>query len=155
DSNYKKILTFRIDRMKGVEELQEKREGEEEYKKIDIDSYNQRVFSMFGGEQKRVTMRFTNRLLDAVVEKLGNGANTYYRPSDDWHFVVTADIEISDQFYGWICGLYKNVTITDPPEVVEGFKNFLEDISSRYKPKDDKKIKKRCKKDVKKMSERY
>ncbi|MBR6542909.1 MAG: WYL domain-containing protein [Anaerotignum sp.] len=148
DSNYKKILTFRIDRMKGVEELQEMREGEEEYKKIDIDSYNQRVFSMFGGDQKRVTMRFTNRLLDAVVEKLGNGANTHYRPSDDWHFVVTADIEVSDQFYGWICGLRKNVTIIDPPDVVEGFKDFLSDISLRYEPKDDKKIKKRCKKDV-------
>ena len=57
--------------------------------------------------------------------------NIHYRPSDNWHFVVTADIEVSDQFYGWICGLHKNVTILDPPEVVEGFKDFLSDISSK------------------------
>jgi len=132
DSDKEKIITYRIDRMKDVIELDEAREGREEFEKIDIESYNQRVFSMFGGEKKRVKMRFTNRMLDTVVEKLGTSSRVWYTVDDNWHFVVEADVEISDQFFGWVCGLRKQATILEPPEVVDGMKRFLSDITSRY-----------------------
>ena len=95
-------------------------------------TYIQRVFSMYGGEQKRVSMRFINPLLDTVIERFGTGAEVFYRPDDDTHFIVTADVEISDQFYSWICGFRKKAVIVSPPDVVADFQKFLGDIQGRY-----------------------
>lgn len=132
DSKKQDMRTFRLDRMKEVAMLNEPREGEAEFEKIDLRTYTQRVFSMFGGEQKRVSIRFINPLLDTVVERFGFGAETFYKLDDNTHFIVTTDVEISDQFYGWICGFRKKATIVSPPDVVSDFQNFLDDIYGRY-----------------------
>lgn len=112
--------------------LDEPREGKEVFDRIDFGTYTQRVLSMFGGERKQVGIRFINPLLDTVVERFGIGAETYYKPDDDRHFIVTTDVEISDQFYGWICGFRKKAVIVSPPDVVEDFQKFLGDIQGRY-----------------------
>ncbi|MGM9584276.1 MAG: helix-turn-helix transcriptional regulator [Faecousia sp.] len=133
DSKKQDIRTYRLDRMKGVDIVtNESREGGAEFSKIDMRTYTQRVFSMYGGEQKRVSMRFINPLLDTVIERFGTGAEVFYRPDDDTHFIVTADVEISDQFYSWICGFRKKALIVSPPDVVADFQKFLGDIQGRY-----------------------
>ena len=132
DSKKQDIRTYRLDRMKGVDIEEEPREGETAFSRIDMRTYTQRVFSMYGGEQKRVSMRFINPLLDTVIERFGTGAEVFYRPDDDTHFIVTADVEISDQFYSWICGFRKKAVIVSPPDVVADFQKFLGDIQSRY-----------------------
>lgn len=130
DSKVHDMRTFRLDRMKEVAMLNEPREGDEVFSKIDLRTYTQRVFSMFGGEQKNVTMRFITPLLDTVVERFGTEA--FYAADGEKHFIVKADVEISDQFYGWISGFRKKAQIIAPPEVVEDFHSFLDDIYSRY-----------------------
>lgn len=132
DSQRADIRTFRLDRMKGVAVLDKPREGHRTFSQIDMRTYTQRVFSMFGGEEKRVSIRFITPLLDTVVERFGTGAEVFYRPDGDHHFVVSADVEISDQFYSWICGFRKRAQIISPPDVVEGFQEFLVDISAKY-----------------------
>ena len=106
------------------------------YSKIDIESYTRRVFSMFGGEQKRVGIRFRNYLLDTAIERFGAGKDVFYRPDGKEYFVVTADVEISDQFFAWVCGFRKRAAIINPPDVVEGMKKFLEDIETEYQDKE-------------------
>lgn len=132
DSYKQNLRTFRLDRMKNVKMRAEPRDGEELFAKLDLGTYTQRVFSMFHGERKQVGLRFINPLLDTVVERFGTGPETYYQPDDDRHFIVTTDIEISDQFYGWVAGFRKKAKIVSPPEVVEGFQKFLQDIQGRY-----------------------
>ena len=46
--------------------------------------------------------------------------------------VHPAHVEISKQFYAWICGFHTKARIINPPEVVDGMKSFLKDISNRY-----------------------
>ena len=58
---------------------------------------------MFGGERERVSIRFVSSLLDTAVERFGR-YNVSYSRADDHHFNVSADVEISDQFFGWLCG---------------------------------------------------
>ncbi len=121
--------------MKGVKELNEAQEGYELYRHTDMRTYTRRVFSMFGGEQKRVLIRFSNEKIDTVVDRFGPGSedNTvYYRPDDESHFVLSADIELSDQFYSWICGFREKATIISPPEVIDEFHRFLSDITNQY-----------------------
>ena len=44
-------------------------------------------FSVFGDKQERVTIRFINPLLDAVVDRFGNDkASVHYARVDDTHF---------------------------------------------------------------------
>lgn len=125
-------ITFRLDRMKSVEVLNELREGNVEFSKINMETYTQQHFGMFSGEKKRVSLRFTNNLLDTIVDRLGTGADVFYRPDDERHFVVSTDLAISDQFYGWIAGFRKMAKIVSPPDVVADFQKFLSDISQRY-----------------------
>ncbi|MBQ6825644.1 MAG: WYL domain-containing protein [Clostridia bacterium] len=129
--NGKYITTYRIDRMDNVIKSIELREGAEFYKDINMQDFTKRVFSMFGGEEKNVTIRFTNDLLDIVIDRFGaNGAS--YTPDDDKHFKIHVNVEVSNMFYSWICGFRKKATILNPPEVVEDFKTFLADINQKY-----------------------
>lgn len=59
DDKAKAIWTFRIDRMREVNLIDEPREGLSEYSKIDMQQYTQRVFNMYNGERNRVTLSFT------------------------------------------------------------------------------------------------
>ena len=125
-------ITYRLDRMKGVEVVNEPREGSTEFSKINMETYTQQHFGMFSGEKKRVSLRFTNNLLDTIVDRFGTGADVFYRPDGDRHFVVSTDIAISDQFFGWIAGFRKMAQIVSPSDVVADFQGFLSDISERY-----------------------
>ena len=132
NSSRNHTVTYRLDRMKGVEVLNEAREGNLEFSKINMESYTQQHFGMFSGEQKTVSLRFANRLLDTMVDRFGTGADVFYRPDGDEHFVVTTQIAISDQFYGWVSGFRKMAQIMSPPDVVADFQTFLDDIYGQY-----------------------
>lgn len=128
---YKEMRTYRVDRMKGVSFCAEPREGEDIFKEIDMKTYTQRVFSMYGGKQERVAIRFTNNLLDTVIDRFGT-QNAVYRKLDDWHFEVVTKVEISEQFFGWICGFGGRVKITSPDAVVKKFVAHLDKIRKKY-----------------------
>ncbi len=125
------MRTYRVDRMKDVRFTGEPREGKEAFEKIDLKTYTKRVFSMYGGEQKRVTIRFINPLLDAVVDRFGT-KDVFYSRADDTHFSVTAQVEISDQFFGWILGFGKKAKILAPDDVTEKFRNYMDKIREMY-----------------------
>lgn len=126
-----KMRTYRIDRMKDVSLTGEPREGDDEFAKLDVRTYAQRVFGMYGGTQKRVTIQFINLLLDTAVERFGT-KDVQYSKVDDRHFKVTANVEISDQFYGWLLGFGKRAKLTWPDDEVEKFKAYLDKVRNAY-----------------------
>ena len=132
DDKRQKIITYRVDRMKNVELLPEAREGDAAFAEIDLENYTRRTINMFGGKPELVSIRFINPLLDTAIERFGTGADTFYRPDGDSHFIVTTRVEISDQFFAWVCGFRKRAAIIAPPNVVDDMKKFLSDIGSRY-----------------------
>ena len=125
------MRTYRVDRMKSINRLGEPREGAEAFAAIDMKTYTQRTFSMFGGERERVSIRFVSSLLDTAVERFGR-YNVSYSRSDDHHFIVSADVEISDQFFGWLCGFGTKAVIQFPSSVVAQYKEYLQKILSKY-----------------------
>ena len=126
------MRTYRVDRMKSINRIGEPREGAEAFAAIDMKTYTQRVFSMYGGEKQRVGIRFVSSLLDTAVERFGR-TNVNYSRSDDHHFTVFADVEISDQFFGWICGFGTKAQLLSPSTVVNDFTSYLERIQNKYK----------------------
>ena len=131
DDYSKMMKTYRVDRMKNVSFIGEPREGQEEFEKIDLKSYTQRVFSMYGGEKKRVTLRFINPLLDTAIERFGT-KDVIYSKVDDTHFSVTAQVEISNQFFGWILGFGNRVKLLAPDDIADQFRAYLDKIRGMY-----------------------
>lgn len=125
------MRTYRVDRMKSINRLGEPREGAEAFSAIDMKTYTQRTFSMFGGKRERVGIHFVSSLLDTAVERFGR-YNVSYSRSDDHHFIVSADVEISDQFFGWLCGFGTKAKLFSPNSVVEQYKEYLQKILSKY-----------------------
>ena len=102
------MRTYRADRMKDVRFTGEPSEGKEAFAAIDLKTYTKRVFSMFGGKQERVVIRFINPLLDAVVDRFGNDrSSVWYETLDDTHFSVTTQnftpgpyVHVASALYG-------------------------------------------------------
>ena len=117
--------------MKSVKFTGEAREGEEEFKKINMSTYANEHFGMFGGEKEHITLRFIEPLLDTVVDRFGT-QNVVYSKDDDRHFKATFSVAVSDQFFGWLCGFGKRVKIVAPESVKEKFKAHLDKMRSMY-----------------------
>ncbi len=128
---YQEMRTYRVDRMKSIERIGLPREGRAEFEAIDLRSYTQRTFSMFNGEKVRVQIRFVNSLLDTVLERFGKG-KALYSKVDEHHFTVSTEIEISEQFFGWICGFGTKAVIIGPESVQKRFTEYLDKIRAKY-----------------------
>lgn len=121
------MRTYRVDRMKDVSPTGEERTGAEAFATMDLKTYTQRVFGMFGGQQERVQIRFINSLLDAVVDRFGT-KGILYSKVDETHFRISAPVEVSDQFFSWICQFGRRAKIVGPDSVVEQFREYLDKI---------------------------
>ena len=127
DDKYKKIMTYRVDRMVQVKTIDEPREGAKEFEKVDLTA----VFSMFQGEKRNVHLKCANSLLDTMIERFGT-KKASYRKVDDKHFVVISEIAESNQFFGWILGFGKDVQLLNPPSIVRQFKEYIDGIREMY-----------------------
>ena len=125
------MRTYRVDRMKDVRPTGEERTGAEAFAAIDLKTYTQRVFGMFGGEQQRVHIRFTNHLLDTVVDRFGKNG-ILYKKEDDHHFIVAAPVEVSNQLFSWICQFGREAKIVKPDKVAQQFAEYLDKIRGIY-----------------------
>ena len=126
DAETKKTRTYRVDRMRKVRILKNF-DPIERGEDIDIAQYTQGHFGMFEGERHRVTMSFSIRMLDVVVERFGT-QDVIYNPSGKGFFTVTATIYVSNQFFGWLCGFGKQAKIVSPLPVKQKFKRYITDI---------------------------
>lgn len=125
------MRTYRLDRMKEVEELSEPRDGEDEFLALNLETFTQRTFGMFGGNRKNITLRFINPLLDTVIDRFGT-KGVRYAKVDDSHFRVEVEVEISDQFFGWLLGFGNKVKIMGPDSVINEFSSYLDKVREMY-----------------------
>ena len=125
------MRTYRVDRMKAVTEMPESRDGEHDYLLMDMNTYTQRTFGMFGGERKGITLRFINPLLDTVIDRFGT-KGVRYAKVDESHFRVDVEVEISDQFFAWLCGFGRKARIMGPEPAIKEFQEYLDKIREMY-----------------------
>ena len=91
---------------------------------------DQRVFGMIGGERHHITLRFINPLLDTAIEHFGTKA-AHYSKVDEKHFSVMTEVELSEQFFSWLCGFGNRVKIMEP-EIAAQSTAYLDKIRSLY-----------------------
>ena len=121
---------FRVDKMDNIRVDYEKREGKEAFKALKLTDRSLKVFSMFGGTEENVTMHFSNHLTGVVIDRFGR--DVMLLPVDEHHFSVSVKVEVSPQFFGWVCGLGEGVRIVSPAAVVEQMGEYVKEIANMY-----------------------
>ena len=130
DSNFQEIRHYRVDKMDSISVTKADRDGMEAFKALDMGIYARKVFGMFSGKEAKVTLRFDNELVGAVLDRLGQ--DVMIIPDGDEHFTVSADVVVSPQFFAWVSGFGKMAKIVSPESVVAQMKEHAETVASMY-----------------------
>ena len=130
DSDGGKIKHYRVDKMLHIQMTDEKREGKECFKKMDMADYARKSFGMYGGKEQKVKLRVANDLAGVIIDRFGK--NVMMIPEDEAHFTVNVDVHVSKQFLGWIISLGEGVKIISPDEVVDQMKKEIERLARQY-----------------------
>lgn len=130
DSDSGKIKHYRVDKMLRIQMTDEKREGKDCFKKLDMADYARKSFGMYGGKEQKVKLRVANDLAGVIIDRFGK--NVMLIPEDETHFTVNVDVHVSKQFLGWIISLGEGVKIVSPDEVVDQMKKEIERLARQY-----------------------
>ncbi len=131
DAATKSIRHYRVDKMANISATGEPRDGAETYRALDMAAYSRKVFGMFSGEEQHVRLRFTNHLVGAVIDRLGQDVSII--PDGDEHFTVGAEVAVSPQFFAWLCGFGAEAQLIAPPDAVERMRRHVGEIAELYR----------------------
>lgn len=126
DSFAEKIKHYRVDKMGSVSLTQEKRDGKEQYDRINLAEYTKQTFGMFGGEEEVVTLKLTDQLIGVILDRFGK--ETDIRELEDGYFSVRIKAVVSGQFFGWLTGLGEDVKIVSPILVKNKYIEWLQNV---------------------------
>lgn len=118
DLHAEQIKHYRVDRMDQILPMEQARVGQEAFKQLDMSRYTTENFSMFHGDDEKVSIQFKDSLIDVALDRFGR--DTDILPVDDEHFMIRVNVAISPQFYAWILALGGDAVIVDPPSVRAG-----------------------------------
>lgn len=121
------IKHFRVDKMQNII-IDTKKRGV--CCDFDESKYTNSVFGMYGGENKQVTLLLKNFLAGAFIDRFGK--EIIMIPQGDDSFSATVNVQISPQFFGWICGFGADIKILSPDDVAAEYKNKLIEIVGNY-----------------------
>lgn len=130
DSSAEKMKHYRVDKMFKVSMSDSVREGTAEFEKVDMSAYTKTVFGMFGGNEQKVKLRFSNRLAGAVMDRFGRDIILIKDSAE--HFTVTISVVASQQFLAWVFGFGSDAEILSPEDVRAEMKKLAQDIADKY-----------------------
>ena len=92
-------------------------------------------FEKWGGKETLITIRFRNQAIQDVLTNFG--PDTVIIPNGKYHFNITIKDKLNTEFYYQFshCGAYAK--ILSPPEAVQGYTEYLENLLSMYTNNDE------------------
>ena len=78
---------------------------------------------MYGGERLSLDLRFTNDLINPVLDRFG--MKTPIIRDDDEHFIAHVEASISPVFFSWIFQFGDRAQIVKPARIAEDYVDFL------------------------------
>jgi len=122
---YEKITHFRVDKMSNITIT------ENNIKPLpnnfNLAKYCRKVFDMYAGELKEVTLKFDISLIDIAIDKFGD--KIHIDKCDDKHFIIKPTFAVSPTFFGWIFAFGGKIEILSPHELRQEFKEYGEFLS--------------------------
>ncbi|MCR4892638.1 MAG: WYL domain-containing protein [Lachnospiraceae bacterium] len=126
-----RIKHFRVDKLKSIKILEEKRTGRDRFKEFNLARYSKMHFGMFGGEQTLVKLSFRNDMVGIFLDRFGKDISIYPSKEEGWS-ETNVEVCMSDQFLGWIFALGTGVKILSPKSVIHRFLQELRDREGLY-----------------------
>lgn len=130
DSETEQIKHYRVDKMLHIQMSEEKREGKEHFKKLDLAEYAKKSFGMFRGEEYQVKLRVENHLAGVIIDRFGK--DVMMIPVDEEHFTVNVYVHVSKQFLAWVISIGEGIEILSPEEVVQNMRREIERLNRQY-----------------------
>ena len=131
DDAAERIKHFRVDKLKSIQVLEDRRTGKDAFKAFDLARYAKMSFGMFGGKPTKVRISFENDLVGVFIDRFGRDIPIYSTDREGWS-ETSVEVAMSDQFLGWIFALGSKVKILGPKEVVARFKDELAAMKQLY-----------------------
>lgn len=128
------IKHFRVDKMKNITVLHEKRKGKDKFKEADLAAYSTKNFGMFAGEEKDVRIAFKNEMVGVIIDRFGKNIMIHPSKQKGWSETVVR-VAVSRQFFAWIFALGTEVEITSPVDVIKMFEKDIDDRRKQIKVK--------------------
>lgn len=131
DAEADKIKHYRVDKMRNIRIMDDRRLGKEHFKAFDMASYSKMNFGMFGGTETKVKLKFKNDLVGVLIDRFGKDISIRKSDEEGWS-ETSVDVAISDQFFGWLFALSDGVIIASPEDVKDRYRQELLKITERY-----------------------
>ncbi len=120
------IRHYRVDKMKSIDILTEDRTEESGYRSFDMAAYGNKTFGMYGGTFDKVTLSFPESLVGVMIDRFGKGISL--KKEGDTRYRIRVGVVVSGQFFGWLAGLGKEVSIVSPDSLREEYRKYLTEI---------------------------
>jgi predicted DNA-binding transcriptional regulator YafY len=130
DEKEDKIKHFRVDKMLRISQTAEARTGQKQYDSRDTAAYTRRMFGMFQGEVRKVTLEFENRMSGIVLDRFGQ--DILMMKQDETHTRTVVEVAVSNLFFGWIMSLGGGIRIVAPEDVVDGMREQIHRMEEIY-----------------------
>lgn len=124
------IKHYRVDKMSDIELEPEVRSNAADFDGKTLAEYSSKIFRMFAGDERKLRLRFANHLAGAVIDRFGK--DVILNSKEDGSFTITADVVVSPQFYGWLCGFGDEVQLLWPEDVRADFIAYINRLLEKY-----------------------
>ena len=122
---------FRVDKMKSIQILKDRRIGRDRFKEFDLAQYSKMSFDMFGGDRAKVRLAFRDDFVGVLLDRFGRDIPIIPSSENDWSETYV-DVALSDHFFGWLFSLGANVKVVGPDEVVAQMREQLRMAEGLY-----------------------
>lgn len=124
------VKHYRVDKIKNLSILEEKRLGKEKFQSFDLPTFAKKTFAMYGGRDETISLRCQNRLAGVIIDRFGK--DVIMIPDEKDSFKANVLVTVSNQFYGWLTGLGSEVRIIGPEHVRTEYQEYLKTILKQY-----------------------
>ena len=130
DEDIRNIKHYRVDKMLHIDPLDEPREGKDVFRQFDTAIYSKKIFGMFGGEEKNVTLRGDMSLVGVIIDRFGKDVKRV--PEGDT-FTVTVNVFESPTFLAWVMEFGTRMEILHPASTREKARELAESVLQMYR----------------------
>ena len=126
DEQTRMVRHYRVDKMRDLVIQEDTRSLQALEQEIDVGAFSRKTFGMYSGVDVKVQLQGTKNLAGVVLDRFGT--DIWMHPLDEEHFSAAVTVTVSRQFFGWLTAIGKELRITGPEDVVEQYRQYLEEI---------------------------
>lgn len=121
-------LNYRLDRMSGVEVLDEDVCEKALSLRGDVSTYTEQAFKMYSGDPVQVTLLFADHLMGVVYDKFGEDL-PMTRVGENL-IKTTICVQLAPTFWGWLFQFGDNMRLLSPESAKQAFREHIDKIIS-------------------------